>query len=111
MTGDVPAGESARLERLYGAQSAAAARGRQRYFVHRTLGVDYLDLLLIHWPDPETPIDETMRALNDIRQAGTARYVGPERSSAAEQAAADREVRAPMTGRVTKVATAPGTFI
>src|SRR5437868_6480321 len=42
----------------------------------KRLGVDYLDLLLIHWPDPETPIEETMRALNDIRQAGTARYVG-----------------------------------
>ena len=42
--GGVPAGESARLERLYGAHSAAAGRGRQRYFVNRTLSVDYLDL-------------------------------------------------------------------
>jgi peptide/nickel transport system substrate-binding protein len=42
--GDVPARETARLDRLYGAHSAAAARGRQRYFVNRTLGVDYLDL-------------------------------------------------------------------
>ena len=42
--GGVPAGESARLERLYGAHSAAAGRGRQRYFVNRTPSVDYLDL-------------------------------------------------------------------
>ncbi len=42
--GGVPAGESARLERLYGAHSAAARRARQRYFVNRTLAVDYLDL-------------------------------------------------------------------
>ena len=44
MIGGVPAGESARLERLYGAHSAAAGRGRQRFFVNRTLSVDYLDL-------------------------------------------------------------------
>ena len=42
--GDFPAGQSARLERLYGAHSAAARRGRQRYFVNRTPGVDFLDL-------------------------------------------------------------------
>jgi YVTN family beta-propeller protein len=42
--GGVPAGESARLERLYGAHSAAAGSGRQRYFVNRTASVDYLDL-------------------------------------------------------------------
>ena len=42
--GGVPAGEGARLERLYGAHSAAAGSGRQRYFVNRTPSVDYLDL-------------------------------------------------------------------
>ena len=40
----IPAKESARLERLYGEHSAAAALGRQRYFVNPTLAVDYLDL-------------------------------------------------------------------
>ena len=44
MIGGVPAGESARLERLYGAHSAAARRARQRYFVNRTLAVDSLYL-------------------------------------------------------------------
>jgi aryl-alcohol dehydrogenase-like predicted oxidoreductase len=42
----------------------------------RRLGTDHLDLLLIHWPDPETPIDETMRALEELRQEGKTRYVG-----------------------------------
>lgn len=42
----------------------------------RRLGTDYLDLLLIHWPDVDTPLEETMRALNDLRQEGKARYVG-----------------------------------
>src|SRR3954452_11260149 len=32
----------------------------------KRLGTDYLDLLLIHWPDPETPIPETMRSLEDM---------------------------------------------
>ena len=44
LIGGVPVGESARLERLYGAHSAAAGRGRQRFFANRTLSVDYLDL-------------------------------------------------------------------
>lgn len=42
----------------------------------RRLGTDHLDLLLIHWPDPETPIDETMRALTELQQEGKTRYVG-----------------------------------
>ena len=46
-----------------------------------------------------------------ISWRGTVRYVGPERGSAAEQAAADRDVRAPMTGRVIKVATTAGTSV
>jgi YVTN family beta-propeller protein len=42
--GGVPPMEDARLERLYGAHSAPGRRGRQRFFVNRTLSVDYLDL-------------------------------------------------------------------
>jgi YVTN family beta-propeller protein len=40
----IPAGDAARLERLYGPHSAAARRGRQRFFSNRGLEVDYLDL-------------------------------------------------------------------
>ena len=42
----------------------------------RALKMDHVDLYLQHWPDPETPIDESMRALEEIRKAGKARYVG-----------------------------------
>jgi 1-deoxyxylulose-5-phosphate synthase len=40
------------------------------------LGTDYVDLFQIHRWDPDTPIDETLRALDDIVRAGKARYVG-----------------------------------
>ena len=42
----------------------------------RRLGTDYVDLYQLHHPDPTTPIDESLRALDDIVRAGKARYVG-----------------------------------
>src|SRR3979411_379905 len=42
----------------------------------RRLGTDHLDLLLMHWPDPETPIEESMRALEELRQEGKALHIG-----------------------------------
>jgi len=42
----------------------------------RRLGVDYVDLYQIHRWDYETPIEETMAALNDVVRAGKARYIG-----------------------------------
>ena len=42
----------------------------------RRLGVDYVDLFQIHRWDPDTPIEETLCALNDIVVAGKARYIG-----------------------------------
>lgn len=42
----------------------------------RALKMDHVDLLLQHWPDPETPIEESMRALVDIQNSGKARYIG-----------------------------------
>jgi aryl-alcohol dehydrogenase (NADP+) len=42
----------------------------------RRLRTDYVDLYQLHHPDPATPIDETLRALDDVVRAGKARYVG-----------------------------------
>ncbi|MEW7313810.1 aldo/keto reductase [Buttiauxella gaviniae] len=42
----------------------------------RRLGTDYVDLLQIHRWDYNTPIEETLEALNDVVKAGKARYIG-----------------------------------
>ena len=42
----------------------------------RRLGVDYIDLYQIHWPDRTTPVEESMRAMEDLRQQGKIRAIG-----------------------------------
>jgi 1-deoxyxylulose-5-phosphate synthase len=42
----------------------------------RRLGTDYVDLYQLHGPDPSTPIDETLAALDAVVSSGKARYVG-----------------------------------
>ncbi len=58
------------------------ARGSRQYIVTaveaslRRLGTDRIDLYQFHTPDPVTPIDETLGALDDLVRAGKVRYVG-----------------------------------
>lgn len=40
------------------------------------LGVDQVNLALIHWPNPKIPLAETMRALADVKRRGLARNLG-----------------------------------
>ena len=40
------------------------------------LGTDVIDLYQIHFPDPLTPIEETLRGLDDLVSAGKVRYIG-----------------------------------
>lgn len=58
-------------------------RGGSRRYVHRAveaslrrLQTDHIDLYQLHEPDPHTPIDETLGALDDLVHQGKVRYVG-----------------------------------
>ncbi|OXY83179.1 aldo/keto reductase [Oceanimonas doudoroffii] len=42
----------------------------------KRMGMDYVDIYMLHYFDTETPVEETMGALNDIVLAGKARYIG-----------------------------------
>ena len=42
----------------------------------RRLDVDVIDLYQIHWPDPNTPIEDSLEELDKARQAGKFRYLG-----------------------------------
>lgn len=40
------------------------------------LGFDCVDLLLVHWPDADVPVKETMEAMSRVRKAGLTRHIG-----------------------------------
>ncbi len=40
------------------------------------LGLDYVDLYQLHWPDPKVPVEESVGAADEIRRMGKARYIG-----------------------------------
>lgn len=42
----------------------------------KRLGTDYIDLYQTHWPDPELPMEETLRGLENVVRSGKVRYVG-----------------------------------
>jgi len=42
----------------------------------RRLNTDYIDLYYMHIPDPTTPMEETLRAMDDLVRAGKVRYIG-----------------------------------
>lgn len=42
----------------------------------KRLGVDHVDLLLLHWPEPQIPLSETIGALNDARAQGLTKHIG-----------------------------------
>jgi voltage-dependent potassium channel beta subunit len=60
----------------------------RKYLLHavegslRRLGLDFLDLIFCHRPDPETPIEETVRVMHEIITSGRAHYWGTSEWSA-----------------------------
>jgi aryl-alcohol dehydrogenase-like predicted oxidoreductase len=68
------------MEGMNGADHGA--RGSRRYIVRaveaslRRLDTDHIDLYQIHEPDPATPVDETLAALDDLVRDGKVRYLG-----------------------------------
>src|SRR3954469_23691378 len=76
------------------------ARGSRRYVVRaveaslRRLETDYIDLYQLHEPDPATPIEETLAALDDLVRAGKVRYLGNSNFAGWQIADADWTARA-----------------
>src|SRR5438445_12129302 len=56
----------------------------------RNLGVDYIDLYQVHWPDPKTPIEATASALDQLVREGKIRYVGVSNYNVAQMQAFER---------------------
>jgi 2,5-diketo-D-gluconate reductase B len=42
----------------------------------RKLGTDYVDLLLMHWPNPSVPLEETLGAMTELQNERSVRHVG-----------------------------------
>jgi aryl-alcohol dehydrogenase-like predicted oxidoreductase len=66
-----------------GAMDDAGKKGASRRYIMsaaeaslKRLRTDWIDLYQIHFPDPATPIEETLRALDDLIRAGKVRYIG-----------------------------------
>ncbi|TDB93708.1 aldo/keto reductase, partial [Micromonospora fluostatini] len=81
------------------------ARGARRYVARaveaslRRLGTDHIDLYQMHEPDPGTPIEETLAALDDLVRAGKVRYLGNSNFTGWQIADADWTARTGGTSR------------
>ena len=86
------------MEGLNGADRGA--RGSRGYIIRaveaslRRLETDYIDLYQIHAPDAETPIEETLAALDDLVRSGKVRYLGHSNFAGWQIADADWTARA-----------------
>jgi aryl-alcohol dehydrogenase-like predicted oxidoreductase len=80
-------------------------RGSRRYVRKaveaslRRLGTDWVDLYQMHAPDPQTPIDETLAALDELVREGKVRYIGSSNFSGWQVVDADWTARAAGTSR------------
>jgi aryl-alcohol dehydrogenase-like predicted oxidoreductase len=86
------------MEGMNGADRGA--RGSRGYIIRaveaslRRLDTDHIDLYQMHAPDPATPIDETLSALDDLVRSGKVRYLGNSNFAGWQIADADWTARA-----------------
>ena len=80
---DLPSGYlHSNLADEHGNRTKIYRNGRKESIIYeceqslKRLNTDYIDLLQIHWPDPETPIAESMEAISILKQAGKIRSGG-----------------------------------
>ena len=59
----------------------------------KRLGTDYLDLYLVHWPNPDVPLMETMGAMEECLREGHTRFIGVSNFSAQLMEEAQRNLR------------------
>jgi aryl-alcohol dehydrogenase-like predicted oxidoreductase len=82
-----------------GGEPAGVAWGSRRYIRRalegslRRLDTDFIDLYQLHWPDPLTPLEETLAALDELVHEGKLRYVGSSHFAAWEVVDADWTAR------------------
>lgn len=80
-------------------------RGSRRYVRKaveaslRRLGTDWIDLYQLHRPDPQTPIDETLAALDELVREGKVRYIGSSNFTGWQVVDADWTARAEGSAR------------
>lgn len=72
----VPRGEIFVTTKVWYTDLAEGALQRSAEASLRRLGLDRVDLLLVHWPNPAIPLAETMRALCDAKRHGLTRHIG-----------------------------------
>lgn len=78
-------------EQRHGAKPAYARQAAEDSL--RRLGTDYIDLYQLHQPDPETPIADTLAALDELVKAGKVREIGCSNFSAQQVREAETAVR------------------
>lgn len=60
------------------------------------LGTDYADLILLHWPNKDVPLDETLGALNEVREKGLTKNIGVSNFTSEQMGEAVKLSKAPI---------------
>lgn len=72
----IPRGEIFLTTKIAPNNLRAAAAKRSHEESLQRLGLDFVDLLLIHWPNSDIPLGETLTALSALRDAGKTHFIG-----------------------------------